>query len=852
MPARAPALPQAEAWRLSPAGFARKVHDLTWPPHLRLVSFVLVLVATGRIRRLTVSMPPGHAKSTAIMRTFPAWYLDIWPNKKLVGASYGGSLAVGHGKAVRETIEQHPQLLRVRLKGDSTAADQWETTAGGMMVTAGIGGSITGRRANGGLCDDLHKGYDDAHSVASRESVWNFWTGDMRTRLLPAAWQVIVGTRWHEEDIIGRIHVADESHQWVKLRLPAIAEGDETIDDVLGPQVCERLRREGVALPEWNRKAGEALWPLNFDPDTGEIVPWFDEEELASIRRDILEYKWSALYQQRPSPPQGEMFPASMWDRADAVPPHVPLVRYWDLAATEGGGDETVGALLCRDDSGYVYVVDVVHGRWSDSGVEKVLKATAVSDAERYGRRRVRIAIEQEGGPIWDEEPVLMADGSYRRLRDVCVGDVVVSGAGVGRAVEAVHVQGERPCVELTMHSGRRLVAAREHPILTPTGWTAAADIVVGDTVGLVRASPDSSSTRTAEEFRLAGYFLGDGSCGPTGKGSVSSVAAICCLDPVELADLEHCVGSLGFRMRQMKNRKDWNLSGGVQPWLRGVDLAGRRSHEKRVPAWVFAAPNEMMVELLGAYFACDGTLSPSGSGKRVAEFYSVSRGLLEDVQRLLLRIGVGSTIRLKNGVYGGNRHVSWRLSIRESDDGFARFLERVPIRHSTKGDGLRALSTPRRRFDEVLLPDRVVAVADAGIRPCRCLTVAVDHSFAPQDIVVANSGGKAWAKRLVREVLAGFNAKAEGVSGDKETRARPLAAQQQAGNVRLVRRWDPDEGAFGPQLWFDPLIEQHRVFPNGKHDDIVDAVSGAFNELVGTGSRRVRTTTVARHQVRG
>src|SRR5690606_27853279 len=111
-------------------------------------------------------------------------------------------------------------------------------------------------------------------------------------------------------------------------------------------------------------------------------------------------------------------------------------------------------------------------------------------------------------------------------------------------------------------------------------------------------------------------------------------------------------------------------------------------------------------------------------------------------------------------------------------------------------------------------------------------------------------AAGKAWMEELLRGPLAGFNAAADPPVGDKVTRALGLAAQQQAGYVRLVRQPLPDGSGFGPQPWFDHLIEQARVFPHGAHDDLVDACSAAFNALTGRRRRRMRTRTAADRSV--
>lgn len=174
------------------------------------------------------------------------------------------------------------------------------------------------------------------------------------------------------------------------------------------------------------------------------MIRWFDLEELADIRADLGEYQWAALYQQQPSPPQGEMFPVSMWDRTDTVPAKLPLVRYWDLAATAGGGDETVGALVARDEDGYTYIVDVVHGRWGAADVKKVLRSTAQADVDRYGRHRMRFIFEQEGGSggkSWAEELLRGPFAGFRAEAKGSVGDKTTRALGLASQQQAGFVR---------------------------------------------------------------------------------------------------------------------------------------------------------------------------------------------------------------------------------------------------------------------------------------------------------------------------------------------------------------------------------------------------------------------------
>jgi hypothetical protein len=135
----------------------------------------------------------------------------------------------------------------------------------------------------------------------------------------------------------------------------------------------------------------------------------------------------------------------------------------------------------------------------------------------------------QFGKPCWVESLVLMADGTRKRLADVVVGDQVVTHAGKAGLVTAVHGQGYLPCVRLSTHGGRETVAALDHPFLTPEGFVAAGELRLGQALASVIPDDRAPSARLDEEFRLAGYFIGDGACGEYGGILQSNIT---CADP--------------------------------------------------------------------------------------------------------------------------------------------------------------------------------------------------------------------------------------------------------------------------------------------------------------------------------
>lgn len=273
----------------SPAAFAVRCSEGRWTPapHLRLQNRLAVQLAGRHINRLVVTTPPRHGKSEFWSHWFPAWWLSVWPQQRVILTSYEAGFAETWGRAVRNTLDDAAARDLIpddaRLAGDSTSASRWNTRAGGGMVTAGAGGAITGRGANAFVIDDPYKNRADADSKLIRRRIWNWWESTARTRLEPGGIVVLVLTRWHEDDIGGRF-IQDG---WPVLRLPAIADhlgadGQPTGEDPIG------------------RDIGAALWPDRYD-----------ETDMAGIRADVGDYVWSALFQGLPTPAEG----GGLWTR---------------------------------------------------------------------------------------------------------------------------------------------------------------------------------------------------------------------------------------------------------------------------------------------------------------------------------------------------------------------------------------------------------------------------------------------------------------------------------------------------------------------------------------------------------
>lgn len=364
-------LAEHQAGRLSPASLAIRLSRGTWQmaPHLKLLNDAFLDVAAGACQRLAVFMPPRHGKSEFLSHWAPAWYLGTYPERRVIQCGYGDEFAATWGRRVRDTIDEaHREgVFGVRVRRDLRAADDWqlEGHVGGLLA-AGIGGAVTGRGANLLLVDDPIKSREQADSPAFRRRLWDWYVNDAYTRLEPGGAVVLIQTRWHHDDLAGRLLQEMEAgggDHWRVICLPAFAEED----DLLG------------------RALGEALWPERYP-----------REELLRVKSVVGSYPWASLFQQRPAPREGGFFKADWFRYVDEAPPReqwLRFVRYWDLAGTEDGGDWTAGGLLVQAMDGYLYLVDMRHAQVSPHGAEQLVISTARQDGPG-----IPIVLEQDPG----------------------------------------------------------------------------------------------------------------------------------------------------------------------------------------------------------------------------------------------------------------------------------------------------------------------------------------------------------------------------------------------------------------------------------------------------------------------
>jgi predicted phage terminase large subunit-like protein len=348
---------------LAPQGLAPARH------HLLLLDRLAAL-ERGDIDRLIVLMPPGGGKSFYVSTLFPAWYLANHPDHLIIAASHTFELAERFGRRVRNVIAEHEPALGIALQPDAQSAHQWELTSGGEYFAIGVGGAVVGRRGDLILIDDPVKSRAEADSETVRERTWEWFRADLATRLTPGAKIVLVQTRWHEDDLGGRLLAEMDAggRAWEVLKLPMEAE----LDDPLG------------------RAPGEPLWP-----------EWFTAAMRADAKRDAR--TWSALYQQSPAPASGTYFSGDWLRPANSVPRREDMRIYGgsDYAVTAGGGDWTVHVVIGVDPDDRLWLLDLWRGQtasdvWVEVFCDLVLQWRPVGWAEELGQIRAGI------GPFLD------------------------------------------------------------------------------------------------------------------------------------------------------------------------------------------------------------------------------------------------------------------------------------------------------------------------------------------------------------------------------------------------------------------------------------------------------------------
>jgi len=331
--------------------------------HHRVIAKDLEDLEKGIIRRLIVTIPPRHGKSELCTRKFPTWCQGRNPHWQQIITGYSETFSQQEfGKPIRNLMigDRFKQVFpKAIVQADSKSSGFIETANRGKLTITGVGGPVTGKGADLLVIDDPYKNAEDADSDTYRNKVWDWYASTARTRLMPGGRILIVLTRWHEDDIVGRIFNPDytdqrQKHLWRVRHMAALTDKDGN-----------------------PHNDGEPLWP-----------EWYSKEELLSIQYDLSSKKtvrfWNALYQGQPSPPDGDYFTRDMfvtYDSPKELPQNMNYYAGMDLAvSTEYGRDRSFVVTAGVDEYGDIWIVDVL---WEKQEADVIVDAI-VAEFVRY------------------------------------------------------------------------------------------------------------------------------------------------------------------------------------------------------------------------------------------------------------------------------------------------------------------------------------------------------------------------------------------------------------------------------------------------------------------------------------
>lgn len=339
----------------------------------RLEKFVRDVEA-GLSPRLMIAMPPRAGKSELGSDKFPSWVLGQHPEWGIIASSYAQSLPIGFSRNIRDRLrdpEYKAMFPKTTIRQDAQGVEEWRTTAGGGYIAAGVGTGLTGKGAMIGIMDDPIKDQEAASSDVIRENTFNWYQSVFRTRIAPGGGILIINTRWHYADPSGRLLEMDtalakagvpveERENWDVVAYPAIAEHDEylmpdgKIEHDADPDDALRLLR----------RKGEALHPERYPL-----------RELMKIKHNTSSSIWNALYQQNPTPDDGDYFQKNDLRYRWLDPAYRPLCRIFmtvDYAiGKKQRNDFTVMGVFALDSNDDLYVLEIRRGRWGTEDITR-------------------------------------------------------------------------------------------------------------------------------------------------------------------------------------------------------------------------------------------------------------------------------------------------------------------------------------------------------------------------------------------------------------------------------------------------------------------------------------------------
>lgn len=337
-------LPITGVWHTQIHTYARVISHGHWLYYKWLQSVlpeIQRLLEKGNAR-IIVNAPPRHGKSEGITRHTTGWFLANFPDRDVILSSYNASKSLDWGADVRDDLAQ----LGLVDGGQTAAAGDWDTIAGGKCRSVGVGGSILGRGADLFVVDDPHKNYDEAHSQTRLESLKTWWKSTAFTRLEPGGSVLVVMQRWHDNDF-SQMLLEDNEEDWHVFSMPALSE---------------------AGVPDFlNRPPGVPLVPERYTV-----------EALQKIRQKIGPTLWKALYQQQPVSTGGNIWRREWfgrwtddireaqrkgWKYLDLSDPNLRWLQSWDCTFKESGSSYVCGQVWVKKGPD-VFLIDEERDRW--------------------------------------------------------------------------------------------------------------------------------------------------------------------------------------------------------------------------------------------------------------------------------------------------------------------------------------------------------------------------------------------------------------------------------------------------------------------------------------------------------
>lgn len=325
-----------------------------WAYQLYIDSY-LQQVTDGKIKKLMIFIPPRHGKSEKVTVRYSAYRIERDPSFRVITGACSQKLASKFSRKTR-------RIVTSRLKLNIHAVDNWETPDEGGFLAVGVGTAVAGHGANLIHIDDPIPNRKKAESVAYRDAVWDWYCDDITTRLEPGGAIILTNTRWHEDDLAGRILASEDGPNWTVISLPAEAE----INDVLG------------------RELGEPLCPERYGV-----------ELLAERKRVLGSYGYNALFQQRPAPIEGNIIKKEWIRYWDKLPDCETFIQSWDMAFKDGEKNSFVVGQVWGQCGNDCYLIEQRRGHWSFTETQREVRLLS----NQYPQAWIKLVEDKANGP---------------------------------------------------------------------------------------------------------------------------------------------------------------------------------------------------------------------------------------------------------------------------------------------------------------------------------------------------------------------------------------------------------------------------------------------------------------------